>query len=229
MRDILNKTRQDYNLIAKHFNSKRRYVWEDLKPYLKLVKPGNKVLDAGCGNGRLLTEFKNKNIDYLGIDFSKNLLKIAKKNYPNYKFNLADITKENTFKNLKNYDICFCIAVLHHLAAPALQLKVLNYIYKTLKTNGILVISSWNLWQKKYWQYHFKQIFWKIKNKNLKFVKIPYKISDGKKITNKVNRYLYAYTKKEFENLVKEAGFKIIDKKTGKNLCLKARKMVKSY
>ena len=105
---IIRKTQQDYNTIAKHFSEKRKCLWQDIKPFLKYIKLGDKVLDAGCGNARLYRELKNKKIDYLGIDFSRELLKIAKKENSQADFKYGDITKADAWQGLKNFDIIPC-------------------------------------------------------------------------------------------------------------------------
>ncbi len=46
------------------------------------IVDGQKVLDLGCGNGRLLNVLQNKNIDYIGVDNSENLLLNAQNAYP---------------------------------------------------------------------------------------------------------------------------------------------------
>ena len=78
---IISKTREDYNLIAKHFSNTRYDVWLELKQFEKYVKPGQKVLDWGCGNGRLLLMLREKGIKYFGLDQSDELIKIAKEKY----------------------------------------------------------------------------------------------------------------------------------------------------
>lgn len=272
---ILQQTKESYNLIASHFSQKRQFLWPELKKIAQLVKNEDKVLDLGCGNGRLYQAFKEKKITYLGIDFSEELLKIAKKNYPQGKFLLADITEEKTYKKIGTFDICFCIAVLYHLPSPTLQLKVLKNVYQVLKEEGILVLSVWNLWNKNFWLLHLKQLGFKIssgfnfiqfqkkkqrchsgakselnsdeaiessesvmrfdqigprsyqslrsfqddKETNpkdtlldlYKWLWIPYKISNGQKITRQIYRFCYSFGQRELENLVVKAGFKIRD------------------
>jgi len=75
---LLYKTRENYDLIAEPFSGTRQFIWEDLKPLAEYVKDGDKVLDVGCGNGRLLELFQGKNADYIGVDSSEELIKIAK-------------------------------------------------------------------------------------------------------------------------------------------------------
>ena len=71
---LLKKTRQDYNLIAPQFSSTRRFVWRGLESLAKYILSREKVLDLGCGNGRLLQIFKDIDIDYTGIDGSQKLI-----------------------------------------------------------------------------------------------------------------------------------------------------------
>jgi len=44
----------------------------------------------GCGNGRLYNTIVSEKIDYIGIDFSEELIKIARKKYHEGEFMVAD-------------------------------------------------------------------------------------------------------------------------------------------
>lgn len=70
------------------------------------VKPTDKVLDAGCGYGRMSTLFSN---GYTGVDFSYDFIHEAQKLYPNKKFVVADLTSL-PFLN-KHFDVGFCISI----------------------------------------------------------------------------------------------------------------------
>jgi cyclopropane fatty-acyl-phospholipid synthase-like methyltransferase len=48
---------------------------------MEYILPGQKVLDLGCGNGRLFKILKNKNVKYVGVDNSEKLLLEAQKQY----------------------------------------------------------------------------------------------------------------------------------------------------
>lgn len=60
------------------------------------------ALELGCGYGRMCDVFKPSK--YLGIDFSEEMIKLARKKYPEYTFLVADV---NTLKLDKKYDIVF--------------------------------------------------------------------------------------------------------------------------
>ncbi|GAG26732.1 unnamed protein product, partial [marine sediment metagenome] len=98
---LINKTFSDYNAIAQQFSSTRAYNWKDLGYLKKFCSNGDKVLDLGCGSGRLISLLKEKQIKYTGIDSSSDLIKIAKEKYPNFNFQLGNALnlcfKSNSF------------------------------------------------------------------------------------------------------------------------------------
>ena len=152
---IISQTKANYNIIAPHFSFTREKIWPELIAFCQEIPSKLKVLDLGCGNGRLYKLLKTKEVDYLGIDFSKNLVKEAKKRHPQAKFKIADITAKKTWKNLGKFDLVFCIAVLHHLPTKALRKWVVKQVYQVLKPNAKVFVTVWNLRQKRYLKYHF--------------------------------------------------------------------------
>lgn len=187
-----------------------------MKKYLKKVGKNEKVLDVGCGEGRLLQGIKTPY--YTGIDFSPTLLEIARKRYPERKFLLRDITNRKGWKGLKEYDKIFCVAVIHHLVTKKEQLFVMRQIKKHLKKDGVAYISVWNLWQSKFWGEHRKSIFIKVQMKNWRAVEIPFRQGEEK-------RLYMALGMKRLRKLVKEVGLEIRGvEKNGKNIWLVVRK-----
>jgi len=210
---IIEETRLNYNIIADYFSETRKNIWSDIKPYLKLVKHQNRVLDLGCGNGRHYKSLEKKKIDYFGIDFSEKLLQIAKNKYTRAKFKFGDITDPKTFHNIGKFDVCLCIAVLHHIPGKDLQRRIIKNIEKILKPDGVLLLSVWNLWQEKYLKYHKKRRDW---------IVVPFKQDNVK-----VDRFCWLFTDKSLRRLFEGLSFKIVEYKENKNLCLVAKKVIK--
>jgi len=158
---------------------------EELKLY---IKEEEKVLDLGCGTGRLYEIFSvqdgsasgRKNIDYVGIDFSENLIQIAKERHGNH-FQVADILMLPFSDNY--FDSVWSIAVLHHIPTDELRKRALSEIKRILKPNGRVIVTCW-----------------KIKSFFRKDIFIPF---HGKK------RYYHVFTKRELGNLFKQSGFKV--------------------
>lgn len=137
---FLDRTIESYNKSAE-WNSKKfdGYDWSKYLSKFVSMLNGKKVLDFGCGNGRDLGFFAGKNLDCYGIDYSDELLKIAKQRVPSTK-----ISKMNFFKTLdfpsKHFDgIWACASILH---VPQEKLSfVLSETKRVLKDDGVLFIS----------------------------------------------------------------------------------------
>ncbi|MFW6016709.1 MAG: class I SAM-dependent methyltransferase [bacterium] len=95
-----------------------------------------RVLDFGCGVGSNCFLIKAEN--YLGVDIDKDRIEHARKQNPDYHF---EIMKNVNFKK-NSFEIILIIAVLHHI--PNSEIKFLLKIFKKIlkKSNGkILVIE----------------------------------------------------------------------------------------
>lgn len=205
---LLKKTQQDYNLIAKEFSSSREKVWEELTFLKELILVGEKVLDLGCGNGRFYELFKDKPLDYYGVDISENLITIAKSRYPGVKFKVIDGLN---FPFPNNYfDKIYSIAVFHHIPSEEFRLRFLKEARRVLKPGGYFILTVWNLWKrKKGWKLLLKFALLKlIRKSRLDFgdVFLPWKNSQGKII---VQRYFHYFTKGELKKVVSQANFQI--------------------
>ncbi|MFH1510024.1 MAG: class I SAM-dependent methyltransferase [Candidatus Nealsonbacteria bacterium] len=201
---ILEETKENYNIISQDFSRTRNKFWEEMGFISKYVNDNEKVLDLGCGNGRLYELFQEKTIDYYGVDFSEKLIEIAKKRYPQFKFQVADAL--NLPFPADYFDKVFSIAVLHHIPSKELRLKFLQEIKRVLKPEGILILSVWHFNAFKKIKFFFKFLFLKIfhgKKIDSGDAFIPW----GKKLL----RYVHNFSTKELTKLVKKACFKVID------------------
>jgi len=204
---LLEKTRQDYNLIADEFSVTRKEIWPELVfLFDNYLAEGEKILDLGCGNGRWLELFRKKKVDYIGVDFSERLIEIAKRNYPQTKFQTADVL--NLPFPSDYFDKIYNIAVLHHIPSEELRRQSLEEAKRILKPGGVLILTVWKFHDKKKLSLLFKYTILKLIGKSgldFKDVLEPW----GKK----TKRYYHCFSKKELIDLVREAGFKI--KKSG--------------
>lgn len=203
---LIQKTKQDYQQLAKEFSATRAFSWQELEDLVKFVKTGQKILDAGCGNGRLYQLFKNKNLEYLGIDNSEALISEAQNKYKFGNFRIVDL--QNLDFEKESFDIIFCIAAFQHIPSKEFRQQVLRDFNHILKPGGLLLMTNWNLWQKKYFwhslKYSFLSLAGKHKELDLKDLYMPWKARFGI-----VDRYYHAFTKKELANLLQKTGFKV--------------------
>ncbi len=91
----------------------------DLIPLLA-PKRGERILDLGCGTGKLTAEIAKSGATLLGLDADENMLATARKAYPNIAFVKGDATRL-TFKG--QFDAVFSNAALHWMLRPKLVLK----------------------------------------------------------------------------------------------------------
>ncbi|MFH1012164.1 MAG: methyltransferase domain-containing protein [Candidatus Peregrinibacteria bacterium] len=145
---IKERVRQSYAVIADEFDATRQKPWEEFRHFLAYVREGARVLDAGCGNGRLFEILKGEDVQYLGVDNNLSLLEAAKQHFPQARFELGDMTAfdlpEGTFDNI------FCVAAFHHVPGKRERRQVVHHFYRALKHDGVLVLTVWNLFQWKY-------------------------------------------------------------------------------
>ena len=97
-------------------SQKLRYrIFKEILIYGKKAS-GISVLDVGCGFGDLYGFLKAEGllsrhkIRYTGYDISAKLLEIAKKKYPDARFELKDILEE---RYLSKFDYIFCSGVFN--------------------------------------------------------------------------------------------------------------------
>jgi SAM-dependent methyltransferase len=103
--------------------------------YINLKNPC--VLEIGCGTGRDAKEISKYTKNYLGLDYSKNMINFAKRLNPQLNFIVADIKKFNFPDKI---DIIFASASLLHLNKTDFKV-VMNNIYSKLKDNGIVYMN----------------------------------------------------------------------------------------
>ncbi|MBU2081533.1 MAG: class I SAM-dependent methyltransferase [Patescibacteria group bacterium] len=211
--NILELVHNNYKEIASDFNqTRKKFLWPELIKLTNSVKNNDKILDVGCGNGKLLEAFKNKKINYIGIDSCKELIELAKQNQElgirNQKFLVGDILELDKLQK-KDFDYVFCLAVLPHLPGNDLRLIALEQLKNKISQNGKIIITVWNMWsQKKFRKLLWKFVLLKLINKNkLDFgdILFDWKNSAGQAISQ---RYYHAFTKQELKRLFKKAGLK---------------------
>ncbi len=227
VKKILHQTEQGYDLISGKFSQTRKHFWGNLEFIKDYAKNGDKVLDYGCGNGRLLELFFDKRINYAGVDVSEKLLNLAREGYldtdnSREKISFQKISSSQTSLPFKEncFNTIYSIAVFHHLPSQELRLEIAEELYRSLKPNGHIVITVWNLWQKEYRKNIFKN--WNNNLKKILFLRteplnefsgelgwndcwINFTNNEGKKF----KRFHHAFTKRDLRKLFKQAGFKI--------------------
>lgn len=141
-KNIQKSIAHSYNKIAQEYTKKHGYDEQlsvpSLKKFLTFLPNQANVLDVGCGGGQDSKFLTDNGCFVLGIDVSKEMIKLAKKFAPETNFKITDVMKlsANT-----QYDGIWCCRIFHHISIKE-QDKFLEKIRALLKKDGILYITS---------------------------------------------------------------------------------------
>lgn len=169
-----------------------RYIVEGLD-----LKDGNKVLEAGCGNGYYLSLLNRLDVklDLAGIDIDKSALKDAAKFIADKKVKLVLADASGIPFADNSFDRVVMSEVIEHVAD---ERKSLKEVYRVLKKGGILTLTTCSidypfLWDPVNWilqhffKTHIKKGFW----------------------AGIWNQHTRLYKEEQIAKLLKETGFKI--------------------
>ena len=127
----------------------------DINTLKRILKPADRILDLGCGWGRITCKLANRGYDVTGVDLSENLLAYAKQNAQALGLNLQFI--QGSMLSVPypeaSFDKVICLwGVFNHLLTPEDQVKGLNEMNRVLEPGRLAFIEMGNGERKKYQQ-----------------------------------------------------------------------------
>jgi SAM-dependent methyltransferase len=105
-------------------------------------RPGERILDAGCGTGRNLGALLEAGALPSGIDFSAGMLAVAQDKYPQVELRRADLQETFPFAEA-TFDAALCALIGEHLRDLR---STCSEIFRTLKPGGRFVFSVYHPW-----------------------------------------------------------------------------------
>ena len=141
---IIAEVVERYDLVSERFSDSRKDPWSELDFLFDSLQSGERVLDIGCGNGRAFERMTS--VDYVGIDNSERLVKIAEKRYPDREFIVADAL--NLPFSDHDFDRVYAIGLIHHIPSEEKRMKFLKEVTRVLKPGGTVAFTVWDIWEK---------------------------------------------------------------------------------
>jgi SAM-dependent methyltransferase len=155
--------------------------------------PG-RIIDLGCGTGRLAAAFAERGDEYLGVDLSSEMLAVAevKHTRSNVRFLAANLVQ---LPELEPFDYAACLfSTLGMVRGVAERQRVLDGVARVLKPRGRFVLHVHNRW--------FAALGWK------RFLTADHTMAQaygGAPLT------LHHFSLREVRRMLRTAGFAIVD------------------
>jgi ubiquinone/menaquinone biosynthesis C-methylase UbiE len=209
--DHFKQTEKTWDTIAHSFDATRKKTWYHVEKFINTLSGCRMIADLGCGNGRHLVLCTKHCHFAIGIDISKNLLHISKRNMikkhlENVDFihgNLCILPVKNSICNAVIY-----IAALHNIKARNNRIHSLKEVKRILKADGKALISVWSREQER-----FRNCFNDHQDGQGELGDIMVSWKQNNLV---IPRFYHLYTKEEFINDLQQSGLiieEIIDVK----------------
>ena len=130
-----------YNKIANDWfkdHEEDNWWYEGTDKFVSLLGKGASVFDIGCGAGIKSKYLLSKGLNVTGMDFSEEMIGIAKKEVPNVDFMVGDMYELDSYN--KKFDAVFAQAVLLH-TPKAKVMDTLEKFKNKLNKNGLLYLA----------------------------------------------------------------------------------------
>ena len=136
--------RDGYDRVARAYLESRSADGEDVQLLRELVahlRPGARVLDAGCGAGVPISALLSRHASVVGVDISETQLRLARERVPGAAFAQADLSKLCLAG--ESFDaVCSYYAIIHVPREEHPQ--VLRELQRVLKPDGYALLCMGN-------------------------------------------------------------------------------------
>jgi ubiquinone/menaquinone biosynthesis C-methylase UbiE len=141
VKDVWNANAEFWDSKMGEGNNFHKKLIEPTQLKLLDIKPGQKILDIACGNGQFARKMAQLGANVTGIDFAKNMIKIARaKSNKDVKYDVIDACDESDLTKLsgKKFDAIVCTMAFMDMSNIETLIK---FSHQLLQKNSIFVFS----------------------------------------------------------------------------------------
>ncbi len=191
-----------------------RNLSDRLRP---MVTTGTRILDVGCGTGRLLAFLKQEypHCVFVGVDRSPQMLAVARRQCgQGVRLIQHDVDAGLPFPKARRFD---CILSVHMLYATASPESLLREMYAALPAGGVLLlVNPHTAEQWRVWAAHFQSLMaakswveWWMTIKNIPPFAMIFLLNA--KIAQRSHTELFFWNPDELRGALEYAGFTILE------------------
>lgn len=104
-----------------------------------LLKPAARILDAGCGTGRIAIRLAELGHYCTGVDVDSSMLAVARRDAPTQEWLLSDLARLDTLGLNQGFDLALAAGNVIPLLAPGTESVVVRQLAAALRSGGLLV------------------------------------------------------------------------------------------
>ena len=106
-----------------------------------LVPVGARVLDAGCGTGRVMIRLAELGYDCVGVDLDPSMLAVARKHAPELPWFQVDLTEFEPARLgiAAGFDLVIAAGNIFPLLAPGTEATVVERLSAALRPGGLMI------------------------------------------------------------------------------------------
>lgn len=104
-----------------------------------LLKPAARVLDAGCGTGRIAIRLAQLGHQCTGVDVDSSMLAVARREAPAQDWLLGDLARLDALGLDPDFDLVLAAGNVVPLLAPGTGATVVGHFAAALRPGGLLV------------------------------------------------------------------------------------------
>jgi 2-polyprenyl-3-methyl-5-hydroxy-6-metoxy-1,4-benzoquinol methylase len=118
-------------LVPPAFELRRRFL-------LSEVRPGDRALDLGCGDGTFTAELAAAGADVLGVDIAEAAIARAHTHHPDQQFRVVPIEGPLPLDD-NSFDLVWCSEVIEHVADTA---RWLSEVRRVMTASARLLLTT---------------------------------------------------------------------------------------
>lgn len=104
-----------------------------------LLEPAARILDAGCGTGRVAIRLAELGHHCTGVDVDRSMLAVARRNAPALTWLHSDLARLDSLSLEPGFDLVLAAGNVIPLLAPGTEPTVVRQLAAVLRPDGLLV------------------------------------------------------------------------------------------